>query len=206
MSLKVSIEKNGLENIKLQINYVDKLLKMKTDKNYQKFIQEKCLETVKGYARERLYGSGTTNEDLYEEYINNIHLRDTKKGFDIVSDLTIYKPPSKHSDGYNFSISMAFEYGVGIVGQGSADAPSGYLYNVNDNYVKINGESVQGWWIPADKVGNSVTFGTSNNGTAVITQGYEGLEIFRFSRVKIMENLKSWVHEYFLKLETGEKQ
>lgn len=206
MSLNVTIEKQGLGYLKLQIEYVNKMLKMKTDKNYQTFIQNKCLETVKKYARERLYSSGTTNEEYYENYINNIHIRETKNGFEIVSDFSIEKPSSNHSGGYTFSISMAFEYGVGIIGEGSTDAPSGYRYNVNDNYVKINGENIQGWWLPKGKAGNSVTFGENLKGSSIITRGYEGLEIFRFSRVEIMKNLNSWVNEYFLKMETGDNK
>lgn len=195
---KVKIEKTGIKELNNRIEYIKKLAQMQVDSKFQMFIEEKCLNEVKTYAKSRLMG--TTNASYYQEYIDSIRIRKNgsiKNGFEIISDLTIEKPTTKHSKGYTFSISMAFEYGTGIVGLGSTDAPGNYRYNVNDNYVKINGELVQGWWLPKELASDSPTFGETKNGKAVVTQGYEGLEIFRFSGANIMQKLLKWVNEYF---------
>lgn len=199
--LKVKINIDSLDKLQKHIDYVEKMVEMRTNKDFQTFIQKKCLDTVKDYARTHLMG--TTNAEYYDEYINSIHIREgnVPDGFEIVSDLTVEKPDTHHSKGYTFSISLAFEYGTGIVGAGSADAPSNYQYNVNyqKNYVKINGEYIEGWWIPKDLAADSVIWGESKNGEAVVTQGYEGMEIFRFSGSIIQQSLKKWVKEFFEK-------
>lgn len=194
---KIDIDIDSLKKLDKHIEFVNKMLKMKTDKEFQDYIKKKCLDEVKSYARLRLTQNTTTNEDLKDEYINGIFIRDTSNGFDIVSNLTIDKPTTPHSDGYTFSVSMAFEYGTGIIGMGSADAPSGYRYNVNENKVVINDELVDGWWIPANKAGNSITFGESKSGSAVVTQGYEGMEIFRFAGANITQKMPQWLNDYF---------
>lgn len=199
--LKIKYEVNTFEKLDKYIDYVNKFVGLGQNKDFQKYIQEKCLREVKDYARKRLMG--TTNEEYYQEYIDTIFIRendDPTKGFEIVSDLVIEKPTTHHSEGYRFSISMAFEYGTGIIGIGSADAPPNYRYNVNENYVTYNDETVLGWWIPKEKSADSVTFGTSKSGKAVITQGYEGMEIFRFASAEIMSKLPKWIKDYQRKM------
>lgn len=199
--LKVSTNIQGLKQLEKHIKYVERLLNMQKDKEFQEYIKKLCLEEVKSYARLKLAQSGDTNTDLHNDYIEGIFVRehDNGKGFDIVSNLTIEKPTTKHSKGYTFSVSMAFEYGTGIIGIGSSDAPAGYKYNINDNHVNLNNETIEGWWIPVDKAGNSITFGTSKSGKAVITRGYEGMEIFRFSGANIMQKLPRWIKDYYEK-------
>ena len=194
---KIDINIDSLKKLDKHIEIVNRMLKMKTDKHFQDYIKQKCLDEVKSYAELRLRENTTTNADLKDAYINGIFIRDTSDGFEIVSDLTVEKPTTRHSSGYTFSVSMAFEYGTGIIGMGSADAPSGYRYNINENQVKINDELVDGWWIPASKAGNSMTFGESKSGSAVVTQGYEGMEIFRFAGANINQKLPQWVKTYF---------
>lgn len=199
--LKVSVKCDGVKQLQEHIKYVEKLLKMKKDKHFQQYIQKLCLAEVKSYAKLRLDSSGTTNEDLKSQYIDTIFVRehDNGSGFDIVSNLTVEKPTTKHSQGYTFSVSLAFEYGTGIIGMGSSDAPPEYRYNVNENQVSIDGNLIDGWWIPANKVGNSITFGTSKSGKAFVTKGYEGMEIFRFAGANIMQKLPIWIKQYFEK-------
>lgn len=196
----VTYSVSGLKELKEKIDYINKLLQMTKDSKFQKFIQEKCLNEVKSYAKSKLHG--TSNAEYYEEYIESINIpsdRITNKGFEIVSNLTKYKEPSSHSGGYTFSISLAFEYGTGIVGMGSTDAPSDYRYNVNvhNNYVKIDDDYEEGWWIPKELASDSVTWGESKSGKSVVTRGYEALEIFRISGNNIQQKLPLWVKEYF---------
>lgn len=198
--LQVKLSVDSLSKLDNHIKKVKKIIEMQQSDEFRYFIKNKCLNEVKSYARSRL--KGTTNEEYYQRYIDEIFIRDYKnptKGFEIVSNLTIEKPTTRHSAGYTFSISMAFEYGTGIVGIGSSDAPSSYQYNVNNNKVNINDEEVEGWWIPKDLASDSITWGESKSGSAVVTRGYEGMEIFRFSAVNIQQKLPSWIEEYYMK-------
>jgi hypothetical protein len=199
--LKIELEIDSLEKLDKYISFVDKFANLGKNIEFQKEMQKKCLEEVKKYARKRLMG--TTNEEYYQQYIDTIFIReneDPTTGFQIVSNLVIEKPTTHHSEGYPFSISMAFEYGTGIIGIGSADAPSNYRYNVNENYVNYNDEKVLGWWIPIEKSGDSVIYGTSRSGKAVITRGYEGMEIFRFASAEIMSQLPKWIKDFQRKM------
>ena len=122
----------------------------------------------------------------------------TNKGFVIYNDYWIEKPTTHFSYGYPFSIALAFEYGTGIIGAThSAYTPDWYAYNVNDNRVTIDGEEIDGWWLDANLNNGNPIFGTSKSGKAVITRGYEGLEIYRFSAIEIQKQLPNWVKEYF---------
>lgn len=198
--ININIDVNGLDKLQQRIEQIKKFSKMKTDFKFQEFIRNKCLYKVKEVAKLLLSQATTTNEEYYEEYLASINIpsdRIKKDGFEIVSNLVIEKPASRVSEAYNFSISMAFEYGTGITGMGSADAPSSYQYYMNKNTVIVNDEKTEGWWIPIDKNGNNPIFGVSKSGKAVVTQGYEGLEIFRNSAIQIQKSLNEWVEEYF---------
>lgn len=196
LSIKGNVD--NLDKLEAILNKVKTQNKMQSNINelYAE-IKKKCLNTVKSIARQRLYASGTTNEEYYEAYIANIRIgEENEKGFTIISDLTIHKPDTHHSKGYDFSISLAFEYGTGIVGMGSTDAPPEYRYNVNNNYVIIDDYPELGWWIPIEKAGNSHIFATSKSGKAVVTQGYEAVEVFRHSADKINLSLNKWINEF----------
>ena len=65
---KINIDVQGTESLGEYISYIKKLLSMKTDKTFQTFIQDKCLNEVKSVSRERL--GGTTNDEYITEYIN----------------------------------------------------------------------------------------------------------------------------------------
>lgn len=196
--LKMNLRVQGLDVLQKRIDYIKKIKSMETDSAFQKFIQDKCLRTIKKVAEQRFATHTTTNEDLKSQYLNNNKIGEvTNKGFIIYNDLSIVKPDTRFSDGYVFSVALAFEYGTGFVGLGSANAPANYQYNVNKNYVIKDDEVVYGWWLSIEKNAGNPHFGTSRSGKAVITGGYEGMEIYRFSAVEIRKNLKSWVNEYF---------
>ena len=200
--LNIKGKVDNLDGLKKIIDGVEKQNKMQSNINelYAK-IQKKCLDIVKSVARQRLSASGTTNQDYYDDYIQNIRIKDSNdKGFTIVSDLVVHKPETRHSKAYDFSVSLAFEYGTGIIGMGSTDAPPWYIYNINasKNFVKLaENEYEEGWWIPISKAGSSVTFGTSKSGNAVVTKGYEAVEVFRYSAYEINTHLKDWIKEFY---------
>ena len=198
--LKIKTEIDSFEKLDKHIDFVNKMLHLKTDKTFQEFIQKKCLETIKKVAVQRFATHTTTNEELKEEYLNNNKIRDiTDEGFVIYNDLSVPKPDTEFSEGYTFSVALAFEYGTGFVGMGSANAPASYQYNVNKNYVVKDDEVIYGWWLSILKNANNPHFGTNRKGKAVITGGYEGMEIYRFSAIEIQKNLNKWLNEYFEK-------
>ena len=167
--------------IQKRIDYIKKLRQMQSDKSFQHFIQDKCLETVKQISYQRLQtGSGAeqcTNDEYFSEYIQNHKIRETDNGFILYNDLTVPANTSKPENYPNgFSIAMAFEYGVGIVGENANDNPNAWTYNVN-NY--------QFGWV------------FKNGNEYFRTYGYAGFEIYRFSAIEIQKLLPSWVQEYF---------
>lgn len=190
--------KFNVDSIKKLNDYIKRIGVVKQLENnigMQKEIKKKCLETVKEVATERLSGSKTSNEDMKQDYLESIILEDDEngKGFKISSNLTV------EDSGYPFSISLAFEYGTGLVGL-SQNIPNAWQYNVNDNHVTIHSDGksqqVSGWWIPKEKAGNSNIIAESSSGNAVVTQGYEGMEIFRFAAEEIQAQLPKWIKDY----------
>ena len=83
-----------------------------------------------------------------------------------------------------FSIALAFEYGVGIIGMNTDFDPEKYTpwdYNIQDyNF---------GWILPKD------VFDRPN----LLYGGYQGFEIYRYTAEQIMLNLKGWVETYLYK-------
>ena len=186
MSLKINIDVKGIEDLQKQIDYVNKMLQMKTDKSFQKYIQERVLETVKRVATDSFNHNETTNSEWIEEYQNNHKIREIDNGFELYNDLVIPSNQlsiSKENNGYSngFNIAMAFEYGVGIVGM-STNNPNAWEYNVNNyNF---------GWKLPydvADKYG--IPRGAD-------FAGYKGLEIYRNTAIEVEKRLKDWVEDY----------
>ena len=90
---------------------------------------------------------------------------------------------SNYKDG-EFSIAMAFEYGVGIIGM-STDSPNSWEYNVNNyNF---------GWVLPSE-IANMYGIPKGNE-----FAGYQGFEIYRYTTERIKRYLPRWVEEYFRK-------
>lgn len=185
--LQVKVDINSIEKLDSHINYVKKLLTMQTDKEFQKYIQQKCLETVNKVSEQRLIAN-TTNDDAIGLYISNNKIRQEKEGFILYNDtkipveaLGIQNSPENYPDGM-FSIALAFEYGVGIIGS-NTNAENHWEYNVQGyNF---------GWYIPRSVTGR----------TGVETAGYQGFEIYRFTAEEIKAMLPKWVNDYFNKKE-----
>ena len=192
--LKVDVKVDSITKLEEHIKLVEKLLKLKTDKEFQHYIQQKCLETVKKVATERLFSNPTSNDELKSDYIENNKIKDvTDKGFTIYNDLSIVGTK------YNFCVALAFEYGTGLIGEQQA-INGAWAYNINNNTVIINGEEIDGWWLAKSKAGNIQTFGESKSGQAIVTRGYEGMEIYRFSAIEIKSMLPKWVNDYLRKV------
>jgi len=199
LSFKQSVTK--LSDLEKYVDYVKNLSKMQNDSKFQLYIQKKCLETVNKVSQERLYTFTTTNEDMREQYLANNKIRNVDNGFIIYNDSYVTTDNPSYADG-KFSIALAFEYGVGIIGEQNPKLGA-WSYDVNGNLVfdEQTGEHIRGWWIPKEKNGNNPYVKESKNGNAVVTQGYEGMEIYRYSAEEIRKQLPLWVKEYMKKKE-----
>lgn len=190
ITVNIDVDKSSRDNLENHIKFVKQLLTMKTDKSFQKFIQNKVLETVNKIARERV--KNTTNDEYLEEYILRNNIREEHDGFILYNDFTIPAILStkntknqnrdigivrNYDDGFN--LALAFEYGVGIIGQNNP-VNGAWDYNIN-NY----GES--GWYYKTP------------SGVSIRTQGYQGAEVYRYTAIEVEKKLENWVKEYFEK-------
>lgn len=173
------------EQLDTLVDYVNKLLKMKNDKQFQKFIQNKCLKVLDQVMNDNLIG-GTSNDDAIDIYMNSNHILDFGEGFILYNDAKIpanvkgvQNDISNYPNG-EFSIALAFEYGVGIVGE-NTDNPNAWNYNLQDYYF--------GWYLPSDVAGSS----------GIQTSGYQGFQIYTLTAREIENQLPSWVYEYIEK-------
>jgi hypothetical protein len=186
--LKVNCEIKGLKELNAKIEYIKRLSQMKTDKEFQKFIQDKVLTTVKKITNERLIG-GTTNDDAIEQYKNNHKIREENDGFILYNDTQIVANVNgvqNHIENYPngmFPIALAFEYGVGIIGQNTPNNENAWAYNIQGyNF---------GWNLPKDVAEqNGIPLGQEY-------AGYTGFSIYHYTRIEVEKNLPKWVKEYF---------
>lgn len=186
--LKVNCEIKGLKELESKIEYIKRLSQMKIDKAFQKFIQDKVMQALNKVMEERLTDD-TTNNEYIEEYKLRNKIREEDDGFVLYNDFTIPAILStKNTQNQNreqglvrnydngFSIALAFEYGVGIVGQENP-VEGAWEYNVN-NYEN-------GWYYK------------SVSGEVFPTKGYKGMQIYRYTKIEVENNLPKWVKEYF---------
>ena len=177
--LKVSINNQGKKELQNYIKVVEKFLNIKKDNKFNEYIQQKVLQTLNQVMQTRLTG-GTTNDESINLYINSNHIENTNDGFVLYNDCSI-PANSKFSDRYpngEFSIALAFEYGVGIIGE-------------NTNVERF---------IPWDYNVNNYNFGwffKSSDGKYHQTGGYTGFEIYRYTADEVERNLNKWVKEYY---------
>lgn len=196
--LNISTNIQGLSKLQKQIDFVEKMLNMKTDSKFQKYMQSKCLEAVNKISQERIYLHNTTNTEMRSEYLKNNKIRELEDGFIIYNDTYVTVDNPSYEGGI-FSIALAFEYGVGIIGEQNP-VIGAWQYDVNGNLVfDENGDYIRGWWISKTKNGSNPYVKESKNGNAVVTQGYQGMEIYRYSAEYIKKNLQKWVEEYYRK-------
>lgn len=196
--LKINTNIQGLSNLEKHIKYVEQMLNMKKDTNFQKYIQEKCLEAVNKISRDRIYMYNTTNNEMRGEYLKNNKIRELEDGFIIYNDTSVATNNPSYPSGI-FSIALAFEYGVGIIGEENP-VVGAWEYDVNGNLVfDDDGNYVRGWWISKSKNGNNPYIKESKSGNAVVTQGYQGMEIYRYSADYITKELQKWIGQYYRK-------
>lgn len=179
--IDVNIQTTNLNELQKLLDFVNQMLSMKTDKAFQDFIKNKVLELADKVTNERLVG-GTTNDNAIAAYKANHKIRDYDEGFILYNDTTI-PANSQDTSGYingEFPVALAFEYGVGIVGQESSNNENAWQYDIN-NY----GQS--GWVFVLE------------DGSWERTRGYAGFEIYRNIAIEVNSNLKDWVTEYYKK-------
>lgn len=182
--LDTHIDIQGIEELQNQIDFVEKMLTMKTDPSFQKFIQEKVLELANIITDELLVG-GTTNDEAIALYKSNHKIREEAQGFILYNDTQI---PAEVYGVQNeivnypdemFNVALAFEYGVGIIGESTGNNENAWAFNIQGyNF---------GWYLPQSVAGE----------TGIQTAGYAGFEIYRNIANEIKEVLNDWVKEYF---------
>lgn len=178
MVIRNSIYIENPKALEEYINYVDKMLLMRSDKNFQEYIKDKCFKTLQKIVDNTLIG-GTTNDDAIGLYKSSNHIQEIENGFIIYNDAKIEantKDASNYPNG-QFSIALAFEYGVGIIGQNTPNNDNAWQYNINNyNF---------GWYFK-DK-----------DGKYHQTGGYTGFGIYRQTANEIEKNIQKWVKDYF---------
>lgn len=194
---KINTTIQGLDKLQKEIDRVDKLLQLQT--NIQLFntkLAERMLKIVNEVANNRISMFPTTNEEHKSEYLRNNKYQIEGNTIIIYNDTKITSPKSRVSDAYEFSIAMAFEYGTGIIGEQNPKIGA-WKYDVNkeNNRAFVDGEKIDGWWIPKSKAGGVNTLAESRSGNAVVVQGYEGMEIYRFAREEIIKQLPKLIND-----------
>lgn len=179
-------QKIGISILK-DTNALDKTLKTihgLYDENFKKYLVDKVLETIDQVVVERITAFRTDNDEYLGEYLRSNKYKMTTKGFIVYNDAKVDIPPeyskqstiAKYPDG-KFNVAMAFEYGTGIVGL-TNPVDGHWEYNVNDYN--------DGW--------------KYKNSTGVHhTYGSRGYEIYRFTAIKVNQNLRKWMTEYIQK-------
>jgi len=185
--LKITSDVKNLDKLTRFIDIVEKFANSRNDLDFQKYLQDKVLQTVRQVSYD--YIENNTNQEYFEEYVSRHSIREEANGFVLYNDFAIPAILStkntknqdrdlgivrNYDDG--FSIALAFEYGVGIVGQDNP-VQGAWEYNINQ-YGK------GGWYYKA------------LNGEVMKTEGYHGFEIYRHTAERIQENLKGWIEKY----------
>ena len=178
---------NKLEQYIEKVRQVTLLEQMKENTKLYNFITDKCLETVRKVSYERITG-GSTDDEYIEEYISRHKIRREENGFvlynDFVLPVEMLPISEKNVPNYQkgFSIALAFEYGVGIVGDNTYDSKffKPWEYNVNKHNFAWNYRKY---------------------GVRYSTYGYMGFEVYRFTAEEILRELPNWINEFFRTME-----
>lgn len=193
--IDVSVDIEGLSEFQDYVEYIKRLGTMATNKEFQKFIQDKVMSSAITITDQELTG-GTSNDEEIDLYKSSHHIKELDNGFILYNDAKI--PADKYNilpfdtSGYSdgqFSIALAFEYGVGVIGQGSYtnDKLEAWEYNVSPSNAKYKNEN--GWYLPKSVYEQS----------GILYSGYQGFEIYRKIAIFCENSLKDWVSEYYKK-------
>ncbi len=187
---RVTIEIKNLKNIDKMIKRISRANKDNISLN--KYIKKMILKTYISVMNRELVG-GTTNDDSISLYKKSYHIKDTEDGFILYNNALIpqseIKSKNKQSYPNGFSIAMAFEYGVGIVGISTGN-PNAWDYNVHGYE--------EGWFYP-EHINKGFINKKSFAKKYEFTSGYKGLEIFRKTKIEVESNLSNWIKEYYEK-------
>ena len=189
--LSISTNVQGLEKLQKELTRIEKIVKLQNDKAMlNERLAQEMVKIVRNVAIQRLSLVSTSNEEYKNMYLSNNKYRIDGNKIIIYNDLCIVSPKSKVSDEYIFCIALAFEYGTGVIGKENPKVGA-WAYDVNKdkNRAFIDGKQLEGWWIPAEQAGGVPTLATSKSGKAVVVQGYEGMEIYRFAQEEIIKQL-----------------
>ena len=186
---KPKIDIENLDALTDHLDFVEKMLNMKTDVKFQEFIKEKVLDLADLVTNEKLVG-GTTNDDAIDLYKSSHQIRDFEEGFILYNDAKIDANVAGSQNNIQnypngqFCVALAFEYGVGLVGERTA-SENAWAYNLNGYYF--------GWFLPKEVA--------QANGIPTWQEygGYEGFEIYRNIADRVTTNLPKWVKEYYKK-------
>lgn len=167
IGLKVNVKVSGLDKLEKDIKFLEKYSRISTDSKFQKYIQQKFLDTVNEMSARLLVGG-----ELTSEYISNNKIRPLEDGFILYNDAFV----ETDSEGYGgkFCIALAFEYGTGLVGQENPKEGA-WQYNVKGH--------TKGWNYFKD-------------GQFIFTRGMQGYEIYRFTKEEINKRKYDWVKSY----------
>lgn len=194
--LDVKTNVDSLKKLEKYINKVKNIDNYKNNTDFQKYIQRKCLDALIDVMNNRL--GGTTNDDVISIYLQGNHIKETENGFIIYNNSEIPANVSgKQNDISNypngmFSLALAFEYGVGIIGM-STNNPNAWEYNINTfKQLETNyGKGYNFGWILPKEVAEKYGIPQGQE-----FAGYRGLEIYRFTAEKIRDNIQKWIAEY----------
>lgn len=202
LNQKIIVDSPSRKNFKKHMEIIAKVLSL-TDKDFQKFLQKKVLETVTQITEEKLVKGITNNDDEIDLYKSNHQIRELENGFELFNDTQIpadkYNTAPFDTSGYPngmFSVSLAFEYGVGIVGISDYGVRNGYVYNdIGNTKSKSHRRFGDKWYLPVNVNGYS----------GVISSGYEGFEIYRYTAIEVENQIDSWTNEFLSKEKGGKK-
>lgn len=184
--LKISTNVSGLKELQKELDRVENILNMKQDNKFNQFLKDKFIEVAKKVTDERLVG-GSTDDEYIEEYKIRHKIENTENGFILYNDTVIptsmlpISPETAKNYPNGFSVALAFEYGIGITGEGTYDGKyfTPWSYNVNKHNFA--------WTYEKD-------------GQSYSTYGYMGFEIYRYIAEEINNNLVKWYDEYYRKV------
>ena len=189
--LSISTNIQGLDKLQKEITRLEKIVKLQKEKTMlNERLAQEMVKIVRNVAIQRLSLVPTSNEEYKNMYFSNNKYRIKGNKIIIYNDLCFVSPKSKVSDEFMFCIALAFEYGTGVIGKENPKIGA-WAYDVNKdkNRAFIDGKQLDGWWIPAEQAGSVPTLATSKSGKAVVVQGYEGMEIYRFAQEEIIKQL-----------------
>lgn len=175
--IKIDTKINSLEKIQKYMYFINVLNGKENNEDFMNFLKEKFMRTLNDVIDVNLK-NGTTNDEFIEEYKKNNKIEDTSNGFVLynhtMADISELSPKTQANYPNGFSIALAFEYGVGIVGENNAKQGA-WEYNVNKH---------------------NFAWKYKKDGQIYSTYGYEGMEIYRKTATLINGSMKSWIFEY----------